>query len=139
MLKLQVLNHIWLLIPIFVWNIIFAKRLPQEGFHSDIGVPQAILIAAHMLRMVIFIWPLFLPLQWNDMLSQFGIIIYIAGLLFYLFTWVPLLYYPDTIWSKSAAGLLAPAVTPMFWLIGITIIGKSWPYGLVSLRYKAVY
>ena len=42
-------------VPIFVLNVIFAKRLPQEGFHSDIGVPQAILIVEHVLK-ILTLW-----------------------------------------------------------------------------------
>ena len=35
MLRLQLLNCFWLLLPTFAWNAIFASRLPQQGFKSD--------------------------------------------------------------------------------------------------------
>ena len=139
MLKLQILNCIWLLVPIFVWNAIFATRLPQEGFQSDIGVPQVIKIAEHALRIGVFIWPLFLPLRRDNVLSQTGIILYIIGLLVYLASWLPLLYNPESMWSKSAVSLLAPAFTPLLWFSGIAIIGQSWYYGLVSILFVGVH
>jgi hypothetical protein len=116
--RLQLLNCFWLLLPIFAWNAIFASRLPQEGFKSDIGVPRPILWAENSLRIVVFLWALFLPLRWQDPQSRAGLALYGLGVLLYFASWLPLIYSSEAAWSKSAAGLLAPAYT------SITI---SWP------------
>ena len=137
--RLQLMNCLWLLIPVLVWNIIFAARLLQDGFSSDAGIPQALLIAEQCLRIVIFAWPLFLPLRWHDGLSQTGIALYAAGILVYCASWIPLLYFPEAAWSRSAAGLLAPAYTPLLWLAGIALIGSSWAYALAALLFTAVH
>ena len=137
--KLQLLNCFWLLLPIFAWNAIFASRLPKAGFKSDAGVPRSILIAEQVLRIGVFVWPLFLPLRWGDPLSQAGLLLFLEGLLIYFASWLPLIHRPESAWSKSSAGLLAPAYTPLIWLAGIALIGGSWPYALLSLVFVGVH
>ncbi len=128
-----------LLLPVFAWNAIFASRLPQSGFKSDAGVPRVILVTEQVLRIAVFLWPLFLPLRWQDRQSRAGLALFLLGLLIYFVSWLPLLYLPDTPWSRSAAGLLAPAYTPLLWLIGMALVGGSWPYALLSLLFVAVH
>ena len=55
---------------------------------------------------------------------------YALGVLVYFASWLPLIYASDAAWSKSAAGLLAPAYTPLICLTGIALIGGSRPYAL---------
>jgi hypothetical protein len=137
--KLQLLNCFWLLIPIFVWNAIFASRLSQEGFKSDAGVPKPVLAAEQVLRIAVFIGPLLLPLRWQDPRSQAGLLLFAEGLLIYFASWLLLIYRPESAWSTSAAGLLAPAYTPLIWLAGIALVGGSWPYALLSLPFVGVH
>ena len=137
--RLQLLNCFWLLLPIFAWNAIFASRLPQQGFKSDAGVPRAVLWAENVLRIVVFLWPLLLPLRWQDPQSKAGLAVYGLGVFVYFASWLPLIYSPDAAWSKSAAGLLAPAYTPLIWLAGIALIGGSLPYALASLLFVGLH
>jgi hypothetical protein len=137
--RLQLLNCLWLLLPVFTWNAIFAPRLPQAGFKSDAGVPRPILATEQALRIAIFLWPLLLPLRWQDQQSRAGLILYFMGLFVYFASWLPLLYRPEAAWSKSPGGLLAPAFTPLLWLIGIALVGGSWPYALLSVLFVAVH
>ena len=111
--RLQLLNCFWLLLPIFLWNAVFAARLPQQGFKSDAGVPQVVLAAETVLRVAVFVWPLLLPLGWQDRRSRAGLALYGLGLVVYFASWMPLIYRPEAAWSTSAAGLLAPAYTPL--------------------------
>jgi hypothetical protein len=137
--RLQLLNCFWLLLPIFVWNAIFASRLPQLGFRSDAGVPRSILMAENLLRVGVFLLPLLLPLRWQDPQSRAGLALYGFGVLIYCVSWLPLLYFPEAVWSRSAAGLLAPAYTPLLWLLGIALIGRSWPYALLTLLFVGIH
>jgi hypothetical protein len=59
--------------------------------------------------------------------------------LIYFASWLPLIYARETAWSKSAAGLLAPAYTPLIWLAGIALVGGSWPYALASLLFVGLH
>ena len=91
------------------------------------------------LRVAVFLWPLLLPLRWRDQQSRAGLAVYALGLLIYCAAWLPLIYLPEAAWSQSAAGLLAPAYTPLIWLAGIALIGGSWPYALLSLLFVGVH
>jgi hypothetical protein len=73
--------------------------------------------------------PLFIPLQVDDRLSQTGLWVFILGILVYFVTWLPLILSPDSGWSTSAVGLLAPRLTPLLPFLGIAVIGHNWPYG----------
>ena len=137
--KLQWLNCFWLLLPVFVWNGALTSRLPQAGFQSDAGVPQPILMAEWLLRIAVFVWPLFLPLRWHSRQNRVGLILYGVGLVIYCTSWLPLIYLPEAAWSTSAAGLLAPAYTPLIWLAGIALVGGSWPYGALSLLFVVAH
>ena len=135
----QLLNCFWLLLPVFAWNALFASRLPQAGFKSDAGVPRSVLLAEQALRIAVFLWPLFLPLRWQAQRGRAGLALFLLGLIVYCASWLPLLYLPDTPWSRSAVGLLAPAYTPLLFLMGIALVGGSWPYALLSLLFVAVH
>ena len=104
--RLQLLNCFWLLLPIFAWNALFASRLPQQGFKSDAGVSRSVLWAENVLRIVVFLWPLLLPLSWWDQRGRAGLAVYALGVLIYFASWLPLIYASEAAWSKSAAGLL---------------------------------
>jgi hypothetical protein len=138
-LKFRWLNCFWLLVPVLVWNLVFATRLPQEVFHSDVYVPQWLLIAENILRIVVFALPLLLPLQGSQRSSRFGIALYLVGTTIYFASWLPLMLAPAAAWSTSTLGLLAPYVTPLLVFLGITLIANSWIYGLAALAFIAVH
>jgi len=87
----------------------------------------------------VFVWPLLLPLGWQDRRSRAGLALYGLGLLIYFASWLPLIYRPEAAWSTSAAGLLAPAYTPLIWLAGIAVVGGSWPYALLSWLFVGTH
>jgi hypothetical protein len=136
---IELRNCLWLLAPILVWNAVFGARLPQPGFKSDAGVPRPILLAEQALRVAAFAWPLFLPLRWETPAQRAGVALYAVGALIYFASWLPLVYAPESAWSRSAAGLLGPAYTPLLWMWGIALIGGAWPYALVAAAFVAVH
>ena len=135
MLKLSVWNCFWLLVPILLWNIIFTPRLTQEGFKSGADVPPWILVLEGILRVIVFAFPLLLPLRLKDQWSKGGFVVYSVGTLIYLGSWLPLVYQPNARWSTSALGLLAPYFTPLILFVGIGLIGHSWVFVLLSVLF----
>ena len=119
------LNCFVLLLPVFLWNILFTTSLPRgysmEFFWKDI--PPVIGITENVLRMVVFFLPLLMPLTVKTCGQKIGLGIYIAGLVIYFLSWLLQIYYPDSVWSESAFGFLAPAYTTMIWLVGIGLVG----------------
>lgn len=64
-----------------------------------------------------------------------GLVLYVIGTLLYFASWLMLMYFPNSTWSKSALGLLSPAYTPLFWLIGIGLIGDSLYFNIPYRRW----
>lgn len=140
------LNCMLLLLPIMAWNAIFSSKLPRtytaEVFDKDI--PTLISIGENVFRLSIFILPLLMPLRFGTSGQKVGLSLYMAGMTAYFISWLAQIYFPHSVWSKSTFGFLAPAYTPLIWLIGIGLIGtalyfaspyRSWMYILLSVIF----
>jgi len=131
-LELRLLNGFLLLLPLLAWNLALGSRLTQEAITSDAHSPKWLLVAESMARILVFVFPLLLPIQLKDAWSKAGLAIYCLGTLIYFGSWLPLLLAPDSAWSQSAAGLLAPRLTPFLPFLGIALVCNAWPYGVLS-------
>lgn len=121
------LNGIWLTLPPLLWNILFASQLPH-AFSAAVfwkDIPPAIAYPENFLRVAVFIFPLFMPLAVVSRRQRVGVAVYLAGLLIYFAAWIMLMVFPQSAWSTSWAGFLAPAYTPLLWLVGIGLIGDA--------------
>lgn len=140
------LNCMMLLLPIMAWNLIFTDKLPQsysqEIFWKDI--PPIIATGENLFRLLIFILPVLMPLRIETQSQKFGLWLYITGTAIYFFSWLMQMYLPQSAWSLSVFGFLAPAYTPLIWLIGIGLIGstlyfttayRSWMYIVTSIFF----
>jgi len=131
------LNCFILLIPIFLWNILFATSLPRgysiEFFWKDI--PPIVGTTENILRIVAFFLPLLMPLTIKTRRQKIGLGIYLAGVAIYFLSWVLQIHLPESAWSSSLFGFLAPAYTTLIWLIGIGLIGDKL---FVKVPYKSI-
>jgi hypothetical protein len=132
---IRLLNCLWLMLPLMVWNIILGPRIMDERITSDLHSPKWLLIAENVVRIFVFVLPLLLPLQLKDITSKAGLWIYIIGTLIYFASWLPFLFAPQSAWSNSAIGLLAPRLTPFLTFLGVAFIGHSWPYGVIAALF----
>lgn len=126
-LKRYLLNCFLLLIPILLWNILLTPYLPEE-FSPNIfweNIPTWITIGENSFRIVIMIMPVFLILSLKDTVERIGLRIYLFGVIIYFLSWLILIVYPASNWSQSIWGFMAPAYTPIAWLIGIGLIGHK--------------
>lgn len=133
------LNCFLLLVPLLVWNIIFSSSLTQKGFHNDAVVPSWLLWSEHALRAVVFFVPLLFVLEVKDNWARVGLWVFGVGAVIYCASWLPLVYAPDSYWSRSWIGALSPAFTPILWLLGIALVGRSWLYAIGSVLFVAVH
>jgi hypothetical protein len=140
------LNCMLLLVPIVAWNIIFFGKLPAlyspKIFEKDI--PLFIACGENFFRLFVFILPVLMPIRIETQSQKFGLSLYIAGTLIYFISWLVQMYFPQCAWSLSVFGFLAPAYTPLIWLIGIGLIGstlyfsspyRSWMYIAISIIF----
>jgi hypothetical protein len=140
------LNCLLLLLPIMVWNLIFASKLPraysEEVFSKNI--PHFITGGEIFFRLLVFILPVLMPLRIETQSQKLGLCLYIVGTAIYFLSWLAQIYFPQSAWSLSAFGFLAPAYTPLIWLTGIGLIGsslyfsspyQSWMYIVLSVIF----
>jgi hypothetical protein len=145
-LKKYFFNCFLLTIPILLWDYIFTDKLPKafqpEIFWKDI--PSFITYSENISRLIMFVFISFMPLKIITNKQKNGLLLYVAGCLLYFAAWIILMYFPNTAWSNSVLGLLAPAYTPLVWLVGIGFIGDSlffkipfrrWLYFLVVIIF----
>ena len=144
--KKYLFNCFLLTIPVLLWDYIFTNKLPK-AFQPEIyrkDIPSFIIYGENISRLVMFIFISLMPLKVNTNKQKNGMVLYVIGTLLYFIAWVILMYFPNTTWSSSVLGLLAPAYTPLFWLIGIGFIGdalyfsipfKRWLYFLVVIIF----
>ena len=123
------LNCFILALPVLIWNVVLTDKLPaafQPGiFRRDIS--PLIMLVENVSRSMLFLIMLLFPLQMTDRLQRRGLLVYLAGLLMYFSSWLMIIYFPDTPWSRSRSGFLAPAYTPLIWLAGIGMLsGKPF-------------
>ena len=142
----NILNCMLLLLPIMAWNVIFASKLPRaysaEIFEKDI--PPLIVNGENTFRLLVFILPLLMPFRIETQSQKLGLWLYIAGTVIYFIAWLAQIYFPQSAWSLSTFGFLAPAYTPLIWLTGIGLIGsvfyfsssyRSWIYIVISVIF----
>lgn len=132
---IRLLNCLWLMLPLLVWNVILGPRIMDARITSDLNSPKWLLIAENVVRIFVFVLPLLLPLQLKDITSKAGLWIYIIGTLIYFASWLPFLIAPQSVWTNSPVGLLAPRLTPFLAFLGVAIIGHSWPYGVIAALF----
>ncbi|MBV8049619.1 MAG: hypothetical protein JOZ80_00440 [Acidobacteriaceae bacterium] len=122
------------------------SRLPKlyqrEVFWRDI--PAWIRLGESIFRGIVFVFPIFMPLQLTRPSQAIGLLLYCTGLFLYFFSWSMQIWYPRNPWSDSRWGFMAPSYTPLVWLTGIALIGDSlylpiaytpWVYVALSLAF----
>ncbi|MEA3439632.1 MAG: hypothetical protein U9R58_05055 [Chloroflexota bacterium] len=137
--KIHIFNGFLLILPLLAWNVIFTPRLTQEGFTSDANVPAWILVAETLLRIVVFVFPLFLPLNLKDGRQRIGFAVYLIGMILYVGSWIPFLISPDFAWCSTTVGILAPYLTPLIIFVGIGMIGGSTLYIIIATAFTVFH
>ena len=132
---LYLLNCFWLILPLLAWNLVLGPRITQPAIISDAQSQKWLLVTETVTRILVFALPLIIQLQVRDIWGKSGMVVYIFGTVVYFASWMPLLLAPESDWSNSPAGLLAPRLTPFLSFLGIALIGQAWPYGLLAAAF----
>jgi len=119
-------NCFWLMVPVILINLLLMHRLPRR-YQARVfdNIPKWVGAIENILRIVVFLTPLLMPLEVADEARGFGLLLYSTGLVFYFLSWVMQIGFPESHWSRSRIGFMAPAYTPLIWLAGIALIGRS--------------
>jgi hypothetical protein len=120
-------NCIWLVAPILLMNVLLMKKLPKM-YQTEIfsnGIPMWISIGENTFRVAIFALPLLMPLHIATFSQKIGLVVYLAGVILYFLSWAMQIMFPQSQWSMSRYGFMAPSFTPLLWLIGVAMVGNS--------------
>ena len=134
------LNCFVLTIPILIWNILLTDKLPKTIKPEILiqNISPFIVYTENIIRILVFTMMAFMPIQISKTIQKQGLLLFIIGTLIYFISWLLLIYFPDSVWSKSVLGILSPAYTPVLWLIGIGLIGDSFYFNLHYKRWLFV-
>jgi hypothetical protein len=140
------LNCFLLMIPPLLISFLLLKYLP-EAFQTKIfwnNIPLPVRFFENTFRMIVMILSLFFPLTVTTKLQKTGLAVYLIGVALYLFSYLTLIYFPESNWGKSLIGFSAPATTPLIWFIGIglimdkpyfTVYYKKWIYLIIAILF----
>ncbi len=131
-------NCFWLIIPQLLISFLLVKYLP-EAFQTNIfwsNIPLPVKTFENIFRIMVMALPAFFPFSIKNKIQRTGLAVYLTGVILYLFSYLALIYFPDSSWSKSLIGFTAPATTPLIWFVGISLImGKPF----FNIKYKRMY
>lgn len=139
-----------LTLPILVWNVACTRYLPPPFASSEFNrdIPLLLIDSENTLRIGVMVLPFLMPLNVTTAVQRRGLWLFVAGGLLYALVWIPLMVAPQSAWSTSRAGFLAPACTPLIWLIGLGLVGgrfywsaplKRWVYLSLVCAFVAVH
>jgi hypothetical protein len=131
-------NGFWLIVPVLIWNAVFYSRLPAQLQPEifDKNIPSFITYGENLLRIVVFGIPLLFTIEISTKSQQLGLGIFLTGAFVYFLSWVPLMVASESAWSTSLLGFMAPAYTPILWMVGIALLGNGFYF---PVEYKQVY
>jgi len=116
---------IWLWVPPLVASFIFWPNLgaayqPDEFWRE---IPWTLGVIENFTRVALIVLSMFMVLDWRTRPQRIGLFIYAIGLMLYVACQWVIVLEPDGWWANSAVGFLAPAYTPLVWMVGIGLIG----------------
>lgn len=130
-------NCFLLTLPILVWNVVLSHKLPNvfqsESFWN--AIPAFLAYGENSSRVVIFLLIGLMPLRIVTITQKRGLFVYLSGVIVYFASWLALIYLPDSTWSNTIAGFLAPSYTPLVWLAGIGLIADSFYFNIPYSRW----
>ena len=139
-----------LLLPAIAWNVAFTSTLMPASDMAEFwrDIPAPLVFIENSLRAVVFALPFAMPLHTATQRERRALAIFVLGTLVYFASWVAVMYWPQSAWSGSVLGALAPAYTPILWLPALAVLGQRlfwgqfyrwWMYLLACIGFLAAH
>lgn len=125
------------MLPSIIWNLLLTSKLPYN-FQPEVfwdKVPTFISIGESVSRVIVFLLAAVMVFSLNTKIQRAGLVLYIIGVVVYFISWLSLIYLPNSEWSTSVLGFMAPAYTPLLWLFGIGLLGDRFYF---QMRYSRI-
>lgn len=120
----------WVLVPLALWNVALAGRLPG-AIGTDDGLPLGLLLAEGAVRVACV--AAILPARVHRHAPTAAHVALWLGVVVYLASWLPLLFAPALAGSPVFA--VAPAVTPALFLGPMAWLARSRPIGALGAAF----
>lgn len=133
-------NGVWLTLPPLLFSLILMSSLPVSLTPAvfNRGIPDVLLNGESIMRILAFAIPAFFSIGLSTRIQKQGLTLYLAGVAFYYLSYGALILFPDSAWSTSMLGFVAPAYTNLFWMVGLGLMGERL-YFPARLRYRPVF
>ena len=130
-LRRYVLSCGLLLLPIFVWNLAFTRFLPSPWGTSEFwrDIPGPLAYQENVFRLIVSLVPFLMPLEMTSAIQRRGLVVTGVGVVLYFCAWAAIMLAPHSPWASSSLGFLAPAYTPLIWLVGLALLGQRLFWG----------
>jgi hypothetical protein len=129
-------NAILLTLPPLLFDIVFWNSLPKAfSFDQFWDIPLAIALGERLASIFVFAFPVLMWIRLNSPRQRLGLRLYGVGLVAYYASWFALILFPDSAWSTSAIGFVAPAYTPLLWIAGIAMMSDGWYARRIPYRW----
>ncbi|MEN8908150.1 MAG: hypothetical protein ABF289_19525 [Clostridiales bacterium] len=132
-------NGQWFLMPIYLWNIIFAQKLTSVGYMAkpvDLGVLG---IIENIFRIGIFAWPTFMLFNLKDENFKKYFTYYIIGTMIYFTSWLIIIFMPQSTIANTWFIKLAPAYTTIIYFYAIGKLGQNKYYKYLALIFVLIH
>jgi hypothetical protein len=130
-------NCFLLMLPIISWNLVLTQKLPKN-FQSEVfwnNIPAVLMYGENISRIIVFLLTFLMPLSVSTPKQKKGIFLYTGGTVLYFTSWLILINFPNSAWSNSVWGFMAPSFIPLLWLTGIALTGNSFYFNLPYRRW----
>ena len=116
------------MVPIVVWNLALTRFLPPALASNEFSrdIPALVMYGENTLRVAVMVLPFLMPLEVATVSQRRGVLLFAVGTSVYFLSWIPLMFVPQSSWSTSWLGFVAPAYTPLVWLTGLGLIGRRF-------------
>ena len=133
----SLLNNGLFLIPPLLWNIVFATKLPKTYYEGT--APAALTVVENVFRTATMLYPVFIPVDTDNPGFYAGLATYSIGLALYFGSWSIMMFSERDDLKQNAFIKLAPAYTPIIWLIGISLMSGSTILPILSTGFIATH
>lgn len=143
-------NGFLLMVPVMIWDSLLATSLPPVyGNSAEWGAAYPGLATGESLsRWLVVLLPVLMPITLATRRQRIGFVVWTAGTAAYFTAWIAVIAWPDSAWSRSAIGYLAPAYLALPWLVGIGMMSdrlyvrspyRWWQYVVLSAVFTAFH
>jgi hypothetical protein len=115
-------NCFWFFIPVFIFNIIFTKYLPEYYLKN---IKHPIVTIETIARIITIALSIIMAVEPDSKTGKTGLVVYIIGILIYFCSYFIVIKVPAISFHNNLIVLLSPYWTSALWLIGIGLLGNK--------------